>query len=270
MLKLLQSPWIKGIILIVIIIGAIHLISALTVDRILAYTEITVKSDKIDTEHSGYRIAFLTDIHRYPVEKIRQMAEELNTKEIDLVVFGGDFVSGERLRAGLEELAQISAPDGFYGIPGNHDEAEVLKAAMEQHGMVMLQNEGARIFDGFYIAGLEDLWRGTPDISAATADAATDDFILMLAHNPDTTMEHDCTGIDLTLAGHVHGGEITVFGVFGPAIPKVSKYGQKFRSGWAKSAADTDVYVSRGIGAHMFRVFSQPQVIIITLESEGR
>lgn len=268
MLKLLSIPWVKGLILICLVIAAIHIVSALTVDRVLAYTEITAVSSKIDSAHSGYRIAFLTDIHGYPAKKMQEMVNTLNEKGVDLVLFGGDFPSGKRLASVLEMLAQIDAPDGFYSAPGNHDKADNLRSALAAHDMTLLENGGVQIFDGLYIAGTEDLWKGTPDIPAATQAAGEDDFVLLLAHNPDTTMEHDCAGIDLALCGHVHGGEITLFGVYGPAIIKVSKYGQKFRSGWAQSAADTPVYVSRGIGSHAFRVFSQPQVILVTLQAE--
>jgi len=268
MMKLWKNPVLKGSLLLCLLIALIHLISALTVDKIIAHTEVQFASPKITDALDGYRIVFLTDIHGTPEQDLREMVKEINTRGVDLVLLGGDFSGQKDLWNCLAILAGIQAVDGFYGVEGNHDNADRLRTAMQDNGMVLLENEGLRVKDSLYVAGLEDLWNRSPNVQAALAGAVDTDFILMLAHNPDTTMAHDFTRVDLTLSGHVHGGEVTFFGLWAPAMPMVSEYGQRFTSGWCQSAVGTDVYVSRGIGAHALRVFARPQVVYVTLQAE--
>jgi len=82
-------------------------------------------------------------------------------------------------------------------------------------------------------------------------------------------MVQDTRGIDIILSGHTHGGQITFFGFFAPALlPRViTDYGHHFSSGWSQSRDGTPVYVSNGLGNYqqVLRVFARPQVILITL-----
>ncbi len=163
-------------------------------------------------------------------------------------------------------------PDGVYGVEGNHDRRKTLFAAHAENGIVTLQNSGVRVADGLYVAGTEDYWNGKPDFETAAAGAASGDFVLMLTHNADATMHHDTSMADLILSGHTHGGQITVFGAFAPALWKfvgVTEFGQKFMGGMTKDASGTDVFVSKGTGNYTMvpRVFARPQVIYITLKS---
>lgn len=265
-MQLLHHPAVKAGIITVLAIGLIHLLSALTLDRTLQYWEISYLSPKVSEALAGYRIAFLTDIHNYPQAKLTAMVEQLNARGVDLVVLGGDF--GKQRNSILDSLAQIEARDGIWGVAGNHDNAAQLAGAMEARGMHFLANAGAAPTPGLYLAGLEDLWTGDPDVAAALAQAGAEDFVLLAAHNPDTSVERDYTGVDLALSGHVHGGEVTLFGLWGPAMSLVSSYGQRFRTGLCTSEAGTDVLISHGVGNHSpLRVFARPQVLLITLEA---
>ena len=218
----------------------------------------------------GYTIAFLTDIHGYPHDKLEQVVKNLNERDIPLVLLGGDFPVGAALPPCIDILSALDAPDGIYSVDGNHDDPHILAEVLQQHNIPLLENRGVQIREGLYLAGTEDLYYRSPDAQSALAEAGEDDFVLMLSHNPDTSMVCDFTGVDLALSGHTHGGEVTVFGAFGPAMYLVSRYGQRFRSAWAQSGAGTPVYVSNGIGNHFpIRVFAPPQVIVLTLRSSN-
>jgi len=82
---------------------------------------------------------------------------------------------------------------------------------MESNGITPLPNKGLHIRENFYLAGIEDFTRRNPNISYATENALEDDFVLVIAHNPDVSMKQDTSGIDLILSGHTHGGQITFF-----------------------------------------------------------
>jgi len=269
----------RKITIVLVIIGFlaifIHIIHALTLDRIIQYKEISFYSPNVHADMNGYRIAFIADTHTLPEDYLRDIVEKLNNKQIDLLALGGDYHHDyKEVRLLMEILSQVEAKDRIFGIEGNHDNYAELFTAMEAHGILPLSNSGVRVREHFYIAGVEDLWNRSPDIGEAISGANEEDFVLLLAHNPDVTMLQDTTGVDLILSGHTHAGQITFFGIWGPYFAlrrSITAYGQRFRTGWAVSRDNTPVYISNGTAIryyHIPRVFARPQVIIITLFSE--
>lgn len=252
-------------------VALIHAISAVTLDRTVQYLAISYHSPKVAPELDGYVVAFITDTHSISADELREVARQVDGFSPDLLLLGGDFPSlGEAPARSMEILSQVRTTDGIYGVEGNHDNYSILFAAMEQYGITPLSNCGVQARAGLYLAGVEDLWKRSPDIAAAAKDAGENDFVLLLAHNPDIAMQQDTTSIDLILSGHTHGGQVTLFGLFAPALAwsrDISDYEQHFLSGWAKSRDGTDVFVSNGTGsfASVPRVFARPQVILITL-----
>ena len=265
MRTLIRNKIINILLALAAIIGAVHIIHALTLDRIMQYVEVPFHSPRWPTHLNGYRIAFITDTHRISDETLQQVVDELNTRNIDLLLLGGDFWA--HYRRSLAVLAQTNTIDGIFGVEGNHDCHIRLFTEMEGHGMTPLSNSGKRIREGFWLAGVEDLWNRQPCISTAT-QGAEDNFILLLTHNPDVTMRQDTTAIDLVVSGHTHAGQIRFFGLWAPLFTFtniITSYGQRFVSGWAESHDGVPVYVSNGTGTHFPRVFARPQVIILTI-----
>ena len=252
----------------------IHIISALTLDKVVQYKYVVFESEKITEELSGYKIAFISDTHfSMQGDKLKPIVEKINDIGVDLVLFGGDFAyKGDGIDKTMEVLSKIENNDGIYGVEGNHDFYETLFAAMEKYDMVPLSNSGVRIKEGLYLAGVQDMLRNHPDIKKSLEDAKENDFTILLTHSPDVTMLQGTSAVDLVLAGHTHGGQITIFGLYAPAlsINWVTAYGQRFSSGWAKTKDGTAIYISKGLGtfANIPRIFARPQVIIITLVSK--
>jgi predicted MPP superfamily phosphohydrolase len=251
---------------------AIHIISALTLDRQLQYLEISYPSAKISAELDGYTVAFVSDTHSLPAEELREIVRRINGYAPDLLLLGGDFPSfGGAAERSMEILSKAQTVDGIYGVEGNHDNFSGLFAAMRKYGVTPLANSGVAIRGQLYLAGVEDLWNRSPDIAAATKGAGEGDFVLLLSHNPDVTMQQGTENLDLVLSGHTHGGHVTLFGVLAPMLAwskDITGYGQRFMSGWAKSRDGVDVLVSNGTGcvSMMPRIFARPQVIVLTLK----
>ena len=249
----------------------IHAVHALTLDRMVVYNEITFSSPNIPAEMDGYTIAFVTDTHTETGSRLRGVVDELNDRPVDLLLLGGDFTfDSDELELVMGLLSQVQTTDGIFGIEGNHDKYEILFPAMEAHGIKPLSNSGVYVRNNFFLAGVEDLWNRSPDVATATADAGTDSFVLLLAHNPDISMLQDTADVDLILSGHTHGGQLNFFGVISIGLDSriISDYGERFKGGWAESRDGTPVYVSRGIGDYYPRVFARPEVTLITLRSE--
>jgi len=258
-----------ALLAIVALIVLVHAVHALTLDRIVVYSEISFTSPDLPAEMDGYRIGFVTDIHAIDEfdERLQAVVEELNRRQLDLLILGGDIASEDDLESALKLLSQVVATDGIFGVEGNHDHYQTLFAAMEAHNMTPLSNSGLYIRDGFYLAGVKDLWNRNPNVADAIAGAGSDSFVLLVSHNPDVTMTQDTTGVNLTLSGHTHGGQLNFFGRWSIGLDSrvISDYGTRFRGGWAESRDGTPVYVCRGIGEYYPRVFARPEVTLITL-----
>lgn len=258
------------VVAIVIMIGGVHVISALTLDRIVKYTETSFASPKIKPELDGYVIAFITDTHYASPEKLMQIVERINVRNVDLLLLGGDYVwhgSDEVMRI----LSGVKTKDGVYGVEGNHDSFHDLMRTMPKYGFTLLADEGLHIKPGFYLGGITFAGKNNsyPNIKRALAQAQPTDFVLLLTHTPDSVEIQNSSKADLSLAGHTHGGQVTLFGLWGPALNHVTAYGHKFMAGWAETSHGSKIFISRGIGVSgAIRVFARPQVVFLTLRHE--
>lgn len=264
----------RSLLAVLVVIVAIHVISALTLDRIVEYKEISLSSPRLPKEMDGYVVAFITDTHYISPDKLNKIVTRINARGINLLALGGDYPD-DNAAPTLDLLSDIKAIDGVFGVGGNHDNFYDLARAMQKYGLTHLDNKGLFVKPNFFVGGVE-FSRQCPsigDIEAPLSRVNLNDFSLIISHNPDIAMESKAAGTDLILAGHTHGGHMTFFGLWSPTMwpsKRYSNYGLRFMRGWAQTAAKTTVYVSNGLGQGRFtpRVFARPQVIFITLHTQ--
>ena len=96
---------------------------------------------------------------------------------------------------------------------------------------------------------------------AALAGRAPDDPVILLAHRPDTFLAASDLGVDLTLSGHTHGGQIRILG-WTPF--KHSRYGFWLGS---HERGGSRLLVSRGAGVTTLplRVGSPAEVPLVRI-----
>ena len=261
--------------MIIALIPLIHIIHGLTLSKITRYVEIEFRSENWQPESDGYRIAFMSDMHAITDENIQKTIKELNDRDLDLLLLGGDFsMTNNHYQGTVREIAKINTTDGIFGVEGNHDNYQKIFEALKQYGITPLDNSGTHIRNGFYLAGVQDMYNRNPNIKEAVANADTDDFILLVSHSPDLSMLQSTNGIDLILSGHTHAGQIAFFGypfylLYGGGLP-ITNYGTRFAYGFARSADDVPVFITSGIGtfSYMPRIFTRPEVVIFTMYSK--
>lgn len=251
---------------IIAVIG-MHAISALTLDRMVEYREVSFSSPRLPKAMDGYVVAFITDTHDMSPVKLAEIVARVNARDVHLLALGGDYPDDDAA-ATMAVLSNVKTKDGVFGVLGNHDLYQDIVHNMRKHGMTFLYNKGLELKPGFFLAGVSDLTTHKPHVGKALEGAAKNDFILLLSHNPVLALEHDVTGVDLILSGHTHGGLINFFGLWSPALAMRYPPGNKLRSGWYKADV-TDILVSNGTGytEKIPRAFARPQVIFLTLKA---
>ncbi|MGH8637119.1 MAG: metallophosphoesterase [Burkholderiales bacterium] len=231
-------------------------------------------------ELAGLKVAVLADLHVGSpfngLDKLGRIVEATNVLQPDLVlipgdlviqgVLGGSFVAPERAAA---VLARLSAPLGVWATLGNHDwwlDAPRVAAALEQHGIRVLEDKAARIHRGsahFWLVGISDFWEGPHDLRRAFENVTDDASVLAFTHNPDVFPEIR-QRFSLLIAGHTHGGQVYLPFAGRPIVP--SKYGQRFAHGHVVEGG-RHLYVSPGLGTSIlpvrFRV--PPEVTLLEL-----
>jgi hypothetical protein len=91
---------------------------------------------------------------------------------------------------------------------------------------------------------------------------------ILLSHNPNTFDRAAELGIDLSLAGHTHGGQITLEFIHPSLTP--SRLITRYVKGWYQKG-EAQLYVNRGIGTILapIRFAAPPEITLLELVGEG-
>ncbi len=269
----------KRIILYIFILGFAALIYSFIEPFWLQTKEVTISSKDIPASFNDVRLVFVADIHHGPYfsrSRVLNLVERINALNPDIVLLGGDYVHREPkyIEPCFEELSNLKATIGKYGVLGNHDHwesAELTRQFMENAGIEIMDNRATWInksIDRIKIGGVGDMFEDRQDINPTIDDVKENDFVMLLSHSPDYAEQIKTKKIDLVLSGHTHGGQVTLFGLWAPLIP--SKYGQKYRTGIIETDY-TKVLVTNGVGTITppVRFFARPEIVLIHLKSEA-
>lgn len=241
----------------------------------LEVTRHDVFVDDLPPSFDGYRIAFLTDTHVASFVRrayYKEIVAQTMKFEPDLILFGGDFVHWERHIPLMAEViaGDLSARNGMYAVLGNHDywaNADGVVAALTIKGVRFIMNRSVAIRRGddvIALAGIDEIYRGRPDINAAFGRVDPRVPCIGLTHHPDLIDELEDRRIDLLLCGHTHGGQIR-FPFFGSVVVP-SKHEGRYASGFHR-VGRVLMYVSRGLGAiPPLRILCKPEIATFVLK----
>jgi uncharacterized protein len=140
-----------------------------------------------------------------------------------LAVLTGDLISHGRdpLEDCIAELSQLRAPLGIWGCHGNHERSAGVEAQAQalfaRYGMRLLRQQCAEVAcrgGSFNLIGVDyqsDRTRAgewSPMLRGIEALVRQDIPNILLSHNPNTFYRAAALGIELSLAGHTHGGQV--------------------------------------------------------------
>jgi hypothetical protein len=240
--------------------------------------EVDVALPGLPVDLDGLRILQLSDIHLSAFLDESELARVIDmTRELrpHLAVVTGDLISSraDPLDACIRQLARVKSDAGTFGCMGNHEryarvEGRVVEAGARA-GMCFLRGQAQTLRFGDSVLNLagvdyEPLGNRERYLRGAERLVVPGAVNVLLSHNPDVFPVAARQGYNLILAGHTHGGQVTVEILdqsINPArffTPYV--YGL-FRAG--RSAA----YVTRGIGTIGIpaRIGAPPEISVLRL-----
>jgi predicted MPP superfamily phosphohydrolase len=245
--------------------------------------EIEVSLARLPEAFDGFRLVQLSDFHyeeHFSAIPIRKSVAIVNGLDPDVIALTGDFVtvpilerpSSLRAAAATAEpcaavLRDLQAPK--YAILGNHDaatSADRIVRALRDANIPVLRNQSVAIERGrdrIWVAGIDDLLRGMPDMSATLANIPEKEMTILLAHEPDFADDAALSPIDLQLSGHSHGGQIWIPGIGAPWLPPMAR---RYPRG-LHQVGNLTLYTNIGIGTIRapIRINCPPEITLITL-----
>jgi uncharacterized protein len=244
-----------------------------------------IKLARLPKAFEGFRIAQLSDLHISPfmtADQLRRCVAMTNGAKADLIVMTGDYITWdpEAQADVVEALAGLRAPYGVFGCLGNHEEEGLTEDSITRlfaaHGVRMLREESVPIRvrgETINLMGIDCPRSLSNEEAEARRDLSRrlqrlrvmpDTVNILLSHYPDVFDRASELGIDLTLAGHTHGGQLSL--EFIHRGLSLAHFISRYDSGWYEKAG-SQLYVNRGIGTTGFpiRLGARPEITLLEL-----
>lgn len=193
-------------------------------------TDYSISSGKVS---HPYRVVFLADTHYGTIQAkklLREAAEDISALAPDIVILDGDIVdertTKEEMQEVFEVLGGIDSTYGVFYVYGNHDRQhdvidrpggertfsdDELKSAITGNGITILA-DSCMVMDELLLIGREDAgWNEDAErmeVADIIADAPQDLFMIVADHQPLDAEKNSEIGIDLSVSGHTHGGQV--------------------------------------------------------------
>lgn len=245
----------------------------------------------------GARVALIGDfqvgmwLHNTPT--IRRVVRRIIAERPACVLIAGDFIYDRR--TAIPEVVQLTKPLIDAGLPtyavfGNHDYAQPtkddppdkqlaqdLREALESVGVKVMHNEvvalalpSASDDDPLYLVGVGAHTPGEDNPALALAGLDQDAPRLVLMHHPSSFAAFPAHSAPLAVAGHTHGGQISLPKAPGWGLLTRIQEGEVYDDDWITSHANAgnSLYVNRGIGFSLapLRIFCMPELTYFTLK----
>ena len=241
----------------------------------------------LPAELTGFKIAFITDVQadRYTDEtRLKRYVNKVNEQNPDVVLIAGDVItsSPDYIETAAKNIGKIKSKHGTFSCVGDHDNwayrqdyvrsLREVTGALSQFNVEMPDNElryieldssrvGITFITHTYVSEISE----TTLQNIASSNKA--DFKIFLTHQPQDFLINSAVNnnYDLFLAGHTHGGQITLIFPFIQLTPTLieTRYikGDFYFN-------DMLAIVCGGLGMSLapVRYNSRPEIVIITLK----
>ena len=246
--------------------------------------------ERLPRGFEGFRVVQLSDIHIGPfmtASEIRHVVDAVEQLRGDLIVLGGDYVTWDPATQGaaVEALSGLRASFGVFGCLGNHEAwtgvEDSITRLFSAQGVQILRGQNATLRAGGDELNLIGVDFQTHRPAGAHHEGVVRRYLLgveplvrndtaniLLSHNPNTFDRAAELAIDLSLAGHTHGGQVALEFVSPQIAP--SRLVTPYVAGWFGKPGG-QLYVNRGIGTigPPIRWGAPPEITVFELTSNG-
>lgn len=237
-----------------------------------------IYSEQVPDSFNGFRIAFASDFHyesRFDAKRLHGAIRALQAADADVLLLGGDYRGreGGDMEELFSALAQVKTRFGTYAVMGNHERGEsdtLVRRAMAHAGVRLLEHKTDTLWKGneyILICGIRNPFDLKRNGVSPTLALRAEDFVVMLVHTPDYVEDTDVSNTDLALAGHTHGGQVSLFRRWSPA--HFSKYGNRFLTGLKHNSQGIPLIITNGLGTSRkdIRLFTPSEVVVVELKN---
>ncbi len=237
-----------------------------------------VRLARLPKAFEGFQIAQLSDIHIGPfttADYIRRCVAITNGLKPDLIALTGDYVCWDPEAQGevVRVLAGLRAPHGVFGCMGNHEAdlgiEESITRLFAAQGIQMLRQERAPIRqhnETLNLIGMDHGGEADRRLQQLKTLVMPNMVNILLTHYPHFFDHHSELGVDLTLAGDIHGGGQLSLDFVHRGLNLGSLMGVPYIRGlYEKTGAQ--LYMNRGIGITGFpiRLGARPEITVLEL-----
>ncbi len=235
---------------------------------------ITLTTDVPGTD--GIKIVQVSDTHfggTVTPSRAAKLAKQINELEPDFIFFTGDIFEyvGRYAPLFIENVKEMRAKLGKYGVPGNHEYYSGVNANMDLYraaGITPLQNKTVQV-GKINIVGVNDISASgiKPHYFEQIIRNGTvfnNNYNILLSHTPLYLEEAANNKVGLMLSGHTHNGQIWPFKYLTALrFPKINGLYTKDK---------TNLYVSSGTfyWGPPFRLGTFNELTLITLKEEKK
>ncbi len=232
-----------------------------------------VHNYKIETGFSA-KYALIADLHLgiyNDASILKRAVEKIEKSDVEALLIAGDLIyepNPDTLKELFTPLQELTIP--IYAVLGNHDcvgrgasVRKKLEKVLTDLGVIIISNKAIEL-NSITILGLGSRW-AREDKIALLDKYSKEDKLIVLTHNPDTTLDFKPNHYaDLTLAGHTHGGQIRIPYLYQKVIPVQGEVAwdrglYKYKNG--------QVFITTGLGSIglPLRFLIPPTIDILTL-----
>ena len=246
--------------------------------------QIDIKTDKaISSDKKSTRIVLLSDLHlgyHNRRSDFRKWVDMINAERPDIILIAGDIIDisirpliEENM---AEEFLRLKAP--VYACLGNHEyygSQPLARRFYREAGITLLQDSVAKI-GNLCIIGRDDRTnmqrkslamimqearkKGLISTSYLHHGTYSNEFLILLDHQPYHLEEAEQHGIDFQFSGHTHHGQVWPISWITDALYEKA-YGPLQKN-------NTQYYISSGMGiwGGKFRIGTQSEYVVLTIE----
>jgi uncharacterized protein len=231
----------------------------------------------------------VTDLHYgmfFGPAELERLAAHLNSIEADALLMAGDIFHSpltpiESAESGLKKLRPRKY--GNFAVMGNHDfyAGEHLSVqTMEKSGIRLLRNQWLTFEEGparVHLGGIDDpmanwiFGKRFPSYPAFIEKAPESPGIkILLSHRPSVFPIASADGVDIVLAGHIHGGQVVLPCPGHDRGLSLAGLVSPYIYGWY-GTGKSRMFLSSGVGLTFvpWRVNCPPEIAVFHLKPPG-